>query len=80
MVHEFRRLLSWACPPQPRADETPEYGPSKGTLIIIGGGLMKQTGILETFQRLGHTRRMSTRALPKWLPNIRQQAISKLAR
>jgi cyanophycinase len=31
---------------------TPEYGPAKGTLIIIGGGSIKDTGILETFLRL----------------------------
>jgi cyanophycinase len=35
-----------------RADEAPEYGPARGTLLIIGGGSMKDTGILETFLRL----------------------------
>jgi cyanophycinase len=35
-----------------RGDEAPEYGPAKGTLIIIGGGSMKDTGITETFLRL----------------------------
>jgi cyanophycinase len=35
-----------------RGDEAPEYGPAKGTLIIIGGGPMKNTGIVETFVRL----------------------------
>jgi cyanophycinase len=35
-----------------RGDEAPEYGPAKGTLIVIGGGSMKDTGILETFFRL----------------------------
>src|SRR6185437_13700595 len=35
-----------------RGDEAPEYGPAKGTLIIIGGGSLKDTGILETFHRL----------------------------
>ncbi|HTU23028.1 MAG TPA: cyanophycinase [Gemmataceae bacterium] len=35
-----------------RGDEAPEYGPAKGTLIIIGGGSLKDTGILETFLRL----------------------------
>jgi cyanophycinase len=34
------------------ADDTPEYGPARGTLIIIGGGATKDTGILETFFRL----------------------------
>jgi cyanophycinase len=37
-----------AAPP----DGPPEYGPTKGTLIIIGGGSMKGTRILETFLRL----------------------------
>ena len=31
------------------ADDTPEYGPAKGTLIIVGGGSTKGTGILEKF-------------------------------
>jgi cyanophycinase len=35
-----------------RGHEVPEYGPKNGTLIIIGGGQLKQTGILETFLRL----------------------------
>ena len=35
-----------------RGDEAPEYGPAKGTLIVIGGGSLKDTGILETFLRL----------------------------
>jgi cyanophycinase len=35
-----------------RGDEAPEYGPAKGTLILIGGGSLKDTGILETFLRL----------------------------
>lgn len=35
-----------------RGDEPPEYGPAKGTLIIVGGGPMKNTGIPETFIRL----------------------------
>ncbi len=30
----------------------PEYGPAKGTLIIIGGGSINGTNILETFLRL----------------------------
>jgi cyanophycinase len=33
-------------------DEAPVYGPAKGTLIIIGGGSLKDTSILETFLRL----------------------------
>jgi cyanophycinase len=37
---------------RPLGDAPPEYGPAKGTLIIIGGGSMKGTRILETFLRL----------------------------
>ncbi|HTU23529.1 MAG TPA: cyanophycinase [Gemmataceae bacterium] len=43
-------LLSMAVPS--RGDEVPEYGPAKGTLLVIGGGSLKDTGILETFLRL----------------------------
>jgi cyanophycinase len=39
-------------PPAARGDASPEYGPAKGTLIIFGGGSMKNTGIPETFLRL----------------------------
>jgi cyanophycinase len=35
--------------PTARADDVPEYGPAKGTLIIVGGGSTKGTGILEKF-------------------------------
>src|ERR1700751_4059623 len=35
-----------------RGAEAPEYGPAKGTLIVIGGGSLKGTGIVETFLRL----------------------------
>ena len=28
---------------------SPEYGPPKGTLLIVGGGRMEGTGIMETF-------------------------------
>jgi cyanophycinase len=38
--------------PGARGAEAPEYGPSKGTLIVIGGGSLKGTGIVETFLRL----------------------------
>src|SRR5688572_24606388 len=31
------------------AEEAPEYGPAKGTLIIIGGGDDRNTGIREAF-------------------------------
>lgn len=40
-------------PPGPaHGGEIPEYGPAQGTLIIIGGGSMKDTGIVETFLHL----------------------------
>ena len=32
-----------------QAQEAPEYGPSKGTLIIVGGGSTDGTGIIEKF-------------------------------
>ena len=40
--------------PQPAqaAQEAPEYGPAKGTLIIIGGGNTNGTGIIEKFIEL----------------------------
>ena len=31
----------------------PEYGPAKGTLVIIGGGNTDDTGIMEKFIELG---------------------------
>ena len=35
------------------AQETTEYGPMNGTLIIVGGGSMNGTGIMERFIELG---------------------------
>jgi len=32
--------------------EPPEYGPAKGALVIVGGGSLNNTGILEEFVRL----------------------------
>ncbi len=32
--------------------EAPEYGPSKGTLVIVGGGALEGTGIIERFIQL----------------------------
>jgi cyanophycinase len=32
--------------------ETPEYGPPKGTLVIVGGGALEGTGILERFTQI----------------------------
>lgn len=34
------------------ADDPPEYGPPKGTLVIVGGGSLEGTGILEKFIQL----------------------------
>ncbi|MEW5981163.1 MAG: hypothetical protein AB1806_02195 [Acidobacteriota bacterium] len=34
------------------AQETPEYGPAKGALVIAGGGSMDGTGIVERFIEL----------------------------
>jgi len=34
------------------AQSAPEYGPAKGTLVIVGGGSMEGTGILEKFIQL----------------------------
>jgi cyanophycinase len=36
----------------PRAQETPEYGPAKGTLVIVGGGNLNGSGINEKFIEL----------------------------
>ena len=40
--------------PQARtaADDPPEYGPPRGTLVIVGGGTLEGTGILEKFIQL----------------------------
>ena len=34
------------------ADDPPEYGPPKGTLVVVGGGTLEGTGILEKFIQL----------------------------
>jgi cyanophycinase len=34
------------------ADDPPEYGPPRGTLVIVGGGTLEGTGILEKFIQL----------------------------
>jgi cyanophycinase len=38
--------------PPPTAAETPEYGPAKGTLVIVGGGNLNGSGISEKFIEL----------------------------
>jgi cyanophycinase len=46
-------LLAAAAPrAQTPATETPEYGPAKGTLVIVGGGNLTGTGITEKFIEL----------------------------
>ena len=35
-----------------QAQDAPEYGPAKGTLVIVGGGQMDGTGIVEKFIQL----------------------------
>ena len=42
-----RRRPVWSAP-----DDVPEYGPAKGTLVIVGGGSTRGTGILEKFVAL----------------------------
>jgi cyanophycinase len=39
--------------PAPAAAEAPEYGPAKGTLVIVGGGSTDGTTIMEKFVELG---------------------------
>src|SRR5690349_12485734 len=34
------------------SQEAPEYGPAKGTLVIVGGGSTNNTGIMEKFIQL----------------------------
>jgi len=34
------------------SDDPPEYGPPKGTLVVVGGGSLEGTGILERFIQL----------------------------
>jgi hypothetical protein len=37
---------------QSTATETPDYGPAKGTLVIVGGGNLTGSGINEKFIEL----------------------------
>lgn len=48
-VSALALLLSLVSSPRGFADEAPEYGPAKGTLILIGGGDDRNTGIREAF-------------------------------
>ena len=46
-------LVSSAIPrAQQAATEAPEYGPAKGTLVIVGGGNLNGSGINEKFIEL----------------------------
>ncbi len=38
---------------QAPASQAPEYGPAKGTLVIVGGGSTEGTTIMEKFIELG---------------------------
>ena len=54
MSKKFLRiaLLSLICCLPAFSQETPEYGPAKGTLLIVGGGALDGTGIQEKFIQL----------------------------
>jgi cyanophycinase len=45
-------LMALAWPMRAPAQETPEYGPPKGSLVIVGGGNLEGTGIIEKFIEL----------------------------
>jgi cyanophycinase len=45
-------VLAAAFAGRPAAQEVPEYGPAKGTLVIVGGGNTDGTGIMEKFIQL----------------------------
>src|SRR5689334_2804432 len=42
-----------SAPASPAATAAPEYGPAKGTLVIVGGGSTDGTTIMEKFIELG---------------------------
>jgi cyanophycinase len=46
-------VLAWPSAPAARQEAAaPEYGPAKGTLVIVGGGTLDGTGIMERFIEL----------------------------
>lgn len=45
-------LLAAALAPRAGAQEAPEYGPPNGTLVIVGGGNLNGTGVVEKFIEL----------------------------
>jgi cyanophycinase len=54
MVKKFLQLtmLLLVCCLPAISQQTPEYGPAKGTLLIVGGGALEGTGIMEKFIQL----------------------------
>jgi cyanophycinase len=51
-VSVFALLLTAAVSHRAAAQTAPEYGPAKGTLVIVGGGSLEGTGIIEKFVQL----------------------------
>src|SRR6516225_4701541 len=45
-------LLLLVCSAPAISQQMPEYGPAKGTLLIVGGGALEGTGIQEKFVQL----------------------------
>ena len=45
-------LLTFAHALSASARQATEYGPAKGTLVIVGGGALEQSGIIEKFIEL----------------------------
>ena len=51
-VGSFPRAIAPQAPQAAQVQEAPEYGPAKGTLVIVGGGQTDGTGIVEKFIQL----------------------------
>ena len=51
-VGSFPRVIAQQPPQTAQVQDAPEYGPAKGTLVIIGGGQTEGTGIVEKFIQL----------------------------
>jgi len=45
-------VLLFAASPRMAVEDPPEYGPAKGTLVIVGGGNLEGTGVVEKFIQL----------------------------
>ena len=58
------------------AQEAPEYGPAKGTLVIVGGGNLEGTGIIEKFIELAGGRDKQFVIVPdgRWQQERRRHA------